>query len=340
MVSKVMSSADPWQRQIDMLFEELSKYCEIRLNRDCAMHIHVSPSLDPARSYRLDDLKMIMKGIAYFDDAITKIMPADRKENPWAVSNFNSREAPRDLYNAYAQVPYASWGPLFQRIDGIKMKQLVFRALGENRNMSWNFGNITSQCGTVEFRRPPGVQSAAAAKHWAAFTLSFIAQAMSEDWSQKQSAKEYPKVQRLLLFLVDGVNKLERASKNALNSSLIREDHSAPAVYSTAALQTIGAKMADKRRKGSVFVTKVSLRPVLQHSFRDGTNFLIIGKLTTQQPGFPRKQSWGFEFLWKVSEVINVCQHHIDIVSRLAQKAMLQFLHPSLSKVTCHTKLH
>jgi hypothetical protein len=53
------------------------------------------------------------------------------------------------------------------------MKPMVYRTIGQNNYVLWNFAHITDQCGTIEFRGAPGVKNATDAKFWASFALGF-----------------------------------------------------------------------------------------------------------------------------------------------------------------------
>lgn len=74
-------------RDITQIFKTLAGGCDILLTKGCSMHVHVAPNMEG--QWTPTTLPGPVKGIAVFDDAITKIMPADRKVNPWCRSNFH-----------------------------------------------------------------------------------------------------------------------------------------------------------------------------------------------------------------------------------------------------------
>ncbi|RYO99400.1 hypothetical protein DL764_006822 [Monosporascus ibericus] len=139
------------------------------------------------------------------------------------------------------------------------MVQNIHRELhGSDRCMSWNFSNVTDECGTIEFRRPPGVGSAANARHWAGFALAFVSQAMATDWGSVSSAspKNHVSVLHLARFVGSGEDRLEPPSRGALQRHAIREDTRPATVYSIHELAVIKRKKAAKEKEGSPFVQK------------------------------------------------------------------------------------
>ncbi|KAI1780998.1 hypothetical protein F4818DRAFT_397456 [Hypoxylon cercidicola] len=204
LVSRTISVAEEWQDQLDRVFKYLFVEWDIRLTTGCSMHVHVSTGTTMDTRFTMEQVRQILKGIALYDDAITKIMPADRKNNEWAMSNFRSRQTPARLKQLYAAVPTHTWAPLFGQFDKIKRKEMVYLELqGQNKLFCWNFNHLSLTCGTVEFRRSPGVRSAAEAKHWAGVALGFVSQAMVADYKPFMLSKQYPGVESLPEFLAE-----------------------------------------------------------------------------------------------------------------------------------------
>lgn len=232
------------------------------------MHVHVSPGSDEDDVYDLAQLKSILKATALFDKAITSVMPADRKENPYCQTNYaprreqlhrSERDINESIRHAFAQVPSAGWRALFAQFDSLRSVQRktiqgVF--FGESRYLSWNFAHLASQCGTIEFRRPPGVRDAAAAKHWVAFTLGFLSGAMVTDFAAV--GKQHAPVEALLATIRAGHLTLPRSCAGALNVALLRADHARPRQYSEAEMRSINRKKEAKKNKLSGFVEKVN----------------------------------------------------------------------------------
>ncbi|KAI6092854.1 putative amidoligase enzyme-domain-containing protein [Hypoxylon rubiginosum] len=261
-VSRVLSTADEWQIEVERVFGGLVDDWDINLTTGCSMHIHVSTGTTNTTRFTTDQVRRIIKGIAFYEEAITKIMPADRKNNEWAMSNFKDPKTPAALKQAYAAVPTATWAPLFAKFDGIKMKEMVYRELGENKYLSWNFYHLSLNCGTIEFRRPPGVRSATDAKHWAGVALGFVSQALVTDYTREKSFKQYPPVNALVHFIAIGAQRLGSNCKDAVNLAALKEDRSAATVHTAREMQVIARKKTEKDKHMSPFVEKVS-KPAL-----------------------------------------------------------------------------
>jgi hypothetical protein len=242
-----------WQQEILEVFSVILKFCEIRLTTGCAMHVHVSPVLGD--DFTNDQLKQIIKQVIYYDSPLTTIMPPERKENTWAMSNVKRTAAWKA---AYDQVPQRTWAPLFDSLDKHKMKQMLLHGWCQERYVSWNFSNVLSGCGTIEFRRPPGVKTAAAANHWVAVTLGYVAHAMVlQNWSMVKLTKTYPSTDNLRNAIAAGVKLLPQISQGALGSM---SDINQPAtLFSPQELAKINKKKQDKSKKMSVFTEKVCL---------------------------------------------------------------------------------
>ncbi|KUI52492.1 hypothetical protein VP1G_10340 [Cytospora mali] len=231
-----ISSNEQWETEIEKLFKALNRYYYIKLTTGCSMHIHVSPAANPNADNELwstQELAAVMKALSYYDEAITKIMPADRKENPYALSNMNEIIAP-DLNALYRNVEETSWKPLFDHYSKALrsriLKSRAFLIMGAKRGASWNFEHITDPCGTVEFRRCPGVDNSEDAKHWINFTLGFIYQAAKAnfDWNTVAGQREHPSVADLSAFVEQGIQGLESTCR-ALGR--IVENNDRPSVY-------------------------------------------------------------------------------------------------------------
>ncbi|KAL2138087.1 hypothetical protein VTI28DRAFT_7492 [Corynascus sepedonium] len=264
LVSRVLSTNMNWQDELRTVFRAFQrvKY-KLRLTTDCSMHVHVSPYDGP---YTADQLKKICKALSYFDNAITKVMPTERKDNHWATSNVAGRgiAVNQKLKKAYSLVPTQSWVHLFKLFDKAVTPKHVHQLLSgnyESRYVSWNFENVTQPCGTVEFRRPPGADSAAKAIHWAAFTLGFVARALATDWAPFASLKTVGSVSYLEQFITQGLQNLGPTTSRAALGKRIVEDTSAPTVLTPGQLGAIERKKKNKDKIKSPFVEKASSRP-------------------------------------------------------------------------------
>ncbi|QLI70455.1 uncharacterized protein G6M90_00g078690 [Metarhizium brunneum] len=90
----------------------------------CSMHVHVSPSRE-GNGYKPEQLHSIMKAVAYFDRAVTAAVPPDRKDNEWAVSNFQKGSCAPRYAELYSNMSSVTWGPLFKEFDRIRLPALI-----------------------------------------------------------------------------------------------------------------------------------------------------------------------------------------------------------------------
>ncbi|KAK2799174.1 hypothetical protein FQN50_008563 [Emmonsiellopsis sp. PD_5] len=184
-ISRVLSTEDEnneWQDEIDLLFNAISGNYRIELTTGCSTHIHITPY--PSLPYTVEQLRRVMKGVAYYDSALTGIMPADRKDNPYCRPN---TQAITHWRVAVSKVPQDTWGPFFRILDRKTSIGALLLDVLDDRSYSWNFSRVVDECGTIEFRRAPGVRTGTTAKHWVAVALGFIANAMElQDWSTEK----------------------------------------------------------------------------------------------------------------------------------------------------------
>lgn len=225
------------------------------------MHVHVSPDVGRA-AYTVAQLECMLKAIAFYDQAITKVMPAERKRNTWAEGNPLARGTDGELKSLYQAVPARGWGPLFQKYNdmvGGNAGNIYQRIHGRNRLLSWNFQNVTNPCGTIEFRRPPGVASAAEAIHWAGFALCFVAQALGTNWAHPDfmKSKTHPTVSQLYDSLKWGEERLHPLSRSALRPALAMEDRRPPSLLNVEEAIRVEMKQRDKNAEASPFAEKV-----------------------------------------------------------------------------------
>ena len=257
-MSRVLSTTTDWQNELRDVFEVLHDECKVRLTTGCSTHVHVSPY---DGRYTAGQLQKICEALCYFDNAITKVMPAERKDNPWTTSNVAGRSPSvnEKLKRAYTLVPAHSWAYIFKLLDKTTPKHVHDMLSGgwRSRYCSWNFENVMEACGTIEFRRPPGADSPDRSIHWTAFTLGFVARALATDWAPYASLKTVGSVADLERFILGGISTLGPTMNGALRGRIV-EDTSPPTVLTAEELGAIERKKKNKDRVKSPFVEKVS----------------------------------------------------------------------------------
>lgn len=98
--------------------------------------------------------------------------------------------------------------------------------------------------GTIEFRRSPGVRSAAEAKHWVAFVLRFVAHSMViKDWDRVKLTNTYPTTTHLRSAIASGIQTLDLRCHGAIG---LMKDVNEPA---TVVRPAEAAKINDQKKK-------------------------------------------------------------------------------------------
>ncbi|EXV02501.1 amidoligase domain protein [Metarhizium robertsii] len=261
LVSRCMTTNTDWQGEITKVFQTLQRIGETQLTTGCSMHVHVPPSRE-GNSYKPEQLHSIMKAVAYFDRAVTAAVPPDRKDNEWAASNFQKGSCAPRYAELYSNMSSLTWGPLFQEFDRIRLPALIPINVFKNKYVSWNFKHLGSECGTVEFRRPPGVKDARSALYWVAFTLGFLEGAMGHDWSNMKEEKTHGAFLDLRIIIRGGLKRLGPSCAGIIdNMDDIREEKSQPTPATRQEKEVIAAKKREKLDKESNFAVKVNSRP-------------------------------------------------------------------------------
>jgi hypothetical protein len=176
-------------------------------------------------------------------------MPKGRKENEWARSSFydiklenaikandatdngtgepgprttprsRSSEEAKELVRLFSEVPTNTWNGLFNYIDNLRFHRHTCFATDSDRELSWNFMPLMDEkLGTIEFRRPPGAQTAKDAQKWVVFTVAFASASLEQGWEdQWRSRKEHGTVSELQAFIKQSLMRLGHNWQNALN---------------------------------------------------------------------------------------------------------------------------
>ncbi|KAK4160309.1 putative amidoligase enzyme-domain-containing protein [Cladorrhinum sp. PSN259] len=269
LVSRVLSADNDWHIEIDEVFRILRQNCQIRLTSSSSLHVHISPGRNTFNDMQIRSLG---KAVIYYDDAITRIMPAERKPNPYAKSNClpegkgnsGGQSVNPKIKLLYSQVPAKTFEPLFKALDKVTWRTVcgMMQETKGNvaRYVSWNFENITKPCGTLEFRRPPGVDSPARARHWVAFALGFVSRATSDPayWEAAKTRNHGGSVAELKTFVTGGLQRFPLHCAAALLK--IEEDTSKPLILSAEEQLHIEELKARKARTASPFASKASSR--------------------------------------------------------------------------------
>lgn len=142
-----------------------------------AEHISIYPLFEALRGeWTVDKLKPIAKAIQYFEPAFEALLPASRRGNQWAKSNWLENPELRGV-------------ELCRRLEIIDERRAVRDvALLMNpttRLLGWNFteliGGSRITRGTIEFRRSAGANEPAEVLAYAEFITLFINSAQNDE---------------------------------------------------------------------------------------------------------------------------------------------------------------
>lgn len=169
MVSPVLKF-DPgsqWRSSVQQFWDTMRRISFIKTNRTCGTHVHLSPP--KGQSWDIHWVKCICRTAIYFEEAIEVLVPPPRRGNEYCRSN----SVDNPLLHG------KPLGEIFDLIEACSNIPDVVRLLNpDTRDYAFNFRNLDSSLSsrpqTVEFRRPPGVTTAAECLSWTQFTVSFI----------------------------------------------------------------------------------------------------------------------------------------------------------------------
>jgi hypothetical protein len=165
----------------------------------------------------------------YWEQALVKLLPHDRRDNRYAKPNYKSF-ATRE----YSEVGSKGWGPVFKKIDDNMEKYAHLRTtedgLGQRnafcitfaggnlsdaniryrseRYQSTNFLPFTKKLFTVELRRQGGVASAESAIHRILLAVTLHISARRYDFDSKESRRGHPSVDELISELHGVIKKM------------------------------------------------------------------------------------------------------------------------------------
>ncbi len=157
------------------------------------------------------EIKRIAQATIHFEAAIEALMPANRRGNQYAKSNWLDNPA---LGHHNLSRPES-----IAEVEKVRSFEALLDCMGEmfNRNYCWNFESLRDQYkSTIEFRKPPVSTTAEQALSWAELAMSFV-QASIKCESPKKLQEVPSTVGGLRWFLeqsyVEGVNEQKRLDR-------------------------------------------------------------------------------------------------------------------------------
>ncbi|KAK4136085.1 hypothetical protein BT67DRAFT_432870 [Trichocladium antarcticum] len=228
-ISPPMSAGRKWQEEVRQVFAAVDEEFELWTNSFCACHVHVSPGPLRKNSYTFDQLVQIASASQFWEMALQRILPEERRNNRYAMSN-NTAFATA----AYNNVPYATWGPVFQEIKDaaassrkhmVPFVQFGYLMAGANptgldatdtgtRYLSSNFLPL-DRLGTVELRRQAGVASARTAIYRALLALTLHVSALRYNFAAAAARGGHASHEELISELAGCIKQLPEQCRGA-----------------------------------------------------------------------------------------------------------------------------
>ena len=178
-VSPLVTADDTWVQVVDHFFRVLLQHFELRRDTSCGFHIHTSTA---SGRFDLGQLRKMAKAVVFWGPATAKCAPPTRQDRmvDFCRSNCDSTDLGTSLLS---RGRIHGLRESFEYIDSSDVDAII-HFICPDKYRAWNFRPSRSGGpGSIEFRRPPGVVTAKKAKHWIAFTLSFLELAIQFDLS-------------------------------------------------------------------------------------------------------------------------------------------------------------
>ena len=192
-VSRVLTIEEKdWVELFDV-WGAINRYFNVIYNDSCSTHVHLKRLNEGSKTYSLEDLSNISKGITYYEPVMREFIPPARRGTVYAGSNIEAFAPVNNAYKAGHGNPFST---IFNSLDHLADIKAISKYMCVSRSLAWNYNNIwdnsktPTPTGTLEFRRPPQSLHPAATVHWATLALSFIDSFARDNLSKENKAEE------------------------------------------------------------------------------------------------------------------------------------------------------
>ena len=148
-------------------------------NESCGSHVHVKPG---GQGYDMEGLRSIAYAVVIYEKHVLEFLPEERRNHHYCQPN--TEVSPKLKWIFRRGRSKASYDDFRAQIDEIETpEELRTFMQGDqegNRRVLWNFSNVSSDIGTVEFRGGPMLYTADRTIHWILFAVGFILLAIEE----------------------------------------------------------------------------------------------------------------------------------------------------------------
>ncbi|KAL8713432.1 MAG: hypothetical protein Q9225_006786 [Loekoesia sp. 1 TL-2023] len=171
---KIVADRD-WVQAIDSFWSVILGHFELRRDTSCGFHIHIS---SVRGSYSLDQLRMMAKAVIFWEPATKRCTPTSRHDRFLDYCKSNIAHGVPVVEALRGSGPLRGLVQAYDYIDNAS-RDAIIDYICPDKYRAWNFlPSRTGGTGSIEFRRPPGVVTAKKAKHWIAFTMTFVEMAI------------------------------------------------------------------------------------------------------------------------------------------------------------------
>ena len=201
LVDNFEHAGEKWKPMVERIFQALNQRGDISTNSTCGTHIHLSPE---SGGWSLENLRKLSCCVLYFERAFEVLYPEATKDHHFSDQEWrenyaeNTRKIKRaihakanrtdnyrfsDMYKDNVDLIYETRkidDDLISLMNPINKKYKNCPTF--DRAFAWNFTNLLStKSGTIEYRRPPGVQGANACINWVRLAIAFVRAAIQVD---------------------------------------------------------------------------------------------------------------------------------------------------------------
>ncbi|KND89815.1 hypothetical protein TOPH_05523 [Tolypocladium ophioglossoides CBS 100239] len=230
-VSPRLDTTQPVSRTISDFWEAMRVHFNPQRDLSCGGHVHVTP-VSLRNKFSLKSLKKIAFATVAYEDFVSLMLPAPRRENQYCRPNSQSLESGlRETLLRWGTRSTAALQQVAAEIKAVPSEMELYFYMQGNRYVLWNFQNMfpspkTGRCtGTVEFRGGNQFLNTRGTLAWVAFVLGFITLALKEDLLNKFTAYVSPAEPNFPHRMAEWWTRIRRAAKKSKMGRHVPEDY-------------------------------------------------------------------------------------------------------------------
>ncbi|KAI9702193.1 MAG: hypothetical protein M1820_006275 [Bogoriella megaspora] len=232
-----------WRSSMKVILEAFNQTYDMKVNKSCGMHVHISPI---SGEWELDSLKKLSYCILWFEEALELLYPDERRQTvQWGKANYahnprfqkktgddddhlEVKQVKKDISECANQIAIRTDIVSLVHLMNPPSRSAANQSDEPDRYYAWNFTNlIEGETRTVEYRRPPSKTKSKDCEPWLWLSVAFVDAAVQIDTVQFNDnggtlRRKYPNrtVEDLKVFLR---TSLEREKGRGLNHTKVRQ---------------------------------------------------------------------------------------------------------------------